>query len=307
MTSLVMVNWTSLLIFLFSASVFSQEVEVKVISVSKHKNFQVGIGSKVELQFPGRDVVRDALFLGRMVDQDLKDLEFLFLDQKLNRVYMVNPENLRGIRKSRTQAIISPIDQMGSTCTAYGFFHFWNQTFVSKLESKEELSEVMSSDRRRMQYLEEIIDIYYIQNRTNITTLLKRDGERFGFKCKNNLFKDSRQAADFVFLKASEGFPVMIDFNIASRMVTSTYELTDYESPLSRDSRLWIPRKVGQRITSGHVIVVAGAFVSRGRQKLLVLDSNWVEPRIWDVERYLKRKAAVKEMGFHTCVSSTDL
>jgi hypothetical protein len=253
------------------------------------------------LSFSDRDDVKEALFLGRMVDQELKDLEFLFLDQKLNRIYMIDPSNLLGIKKSRTQAIISTIDQMGSTCTAYGFFHYWNQIYVSKFKALDELSVVMSSDRRRMQYLEEIIELYYLQNRTNITTLLKRDGERFGFKCRNHKFTDTKLAADFLFEKAYDGNPVMIDFNVASDMVTSSYEVTDYETPVSRDPRLWIPRKVGQRAASGHVIVVAGAFVTKGKQKLLVLDSNWNEPRVWDIDRYIKRKAAVKEMGFHTC------
>jgi hypothetical protein len=296
-----MKKWLSFLVILISFSVFSKEVEVKFTSIVKHKNFDIAIGSKVELRFPDREIVEEALFLGRMVDQDLKDLEFLFLDQKRNRIYMIDPSNLMGVKKSRTQAVISPIDQLGSTCTAYGFFHYWNQVFVSKFKASEDLSVLMSSDRKRMQYLEEIIELYYLQNRTNITSLLKRDGERFGLKCRNNKFTNAKLAADFIFREASEGNPVMIDFNVASNMVTSSYEITDYETPASRDPRLWIPRKVGQRSSSGHVIVVAGAFVTKGRQKLLVLDSNWTEPRVWDLERYLKRKAAVQEMGFHTC------
>lgn len=296
-----MKKWSAIFVLVFSSSVFSKEVQVKVTSPIKHKHFDVAIGSKVELNFSNRELVKEGLFLGRMVDQDLRDLEFLFLDQKLNRIYMIDPSNVSGIRKSRTQAIISPIDQMGSTCTAYGFFHYWDQMYVSKFKAADELSVVMNSDRKRMQYLEEIIELYYLQNRTNITTLLKRDGERFGFKCRNNKFTNTKMAADFLFQKASEGNPIMVDFNVASDMVTSSYEVTDYETPASRDPRLWIPRKVGQRAASGHVIVVAGAFVTKGKQKLLVLDSNWTEPRVWDLERYIKRKAAVKEMGFHTC------
>src|SRR5690606_41717293 len=50
-----------------------------------------------------------------------------FLDETNNRISMIDPGNLTGFRKSTAQRIISPIDQIGATCTAYGFFHFWGQ------------------------------------------------------------------------------------------------------------------------------------------------------------------------------------
>jgi hypothetical protein len=159
----------------------------------------------------------------------------------------------------------------------------------------------MESDRKRLQFIEEIIDLYYLQNKLNITTLMKNFGKRFGFVCKSNPFTDPKKAADFIFNKTSEGKPVLIDFNIGPDMVTSTYDLNDYETVSGRDARLWVPRKVGQRNAGGHVIVAAAAFVSKGKKKILVLDSDWAEPRVWDLERYLSKKAAVKEMGFHTC------
>lgn len=294
---------TILLLSFLSFSVFAQEVTVKVTDRLKHPNFELAIGSRVQLDYKTKNIQKDAIFLGRMVDQEKNTMEFLFLDEKKTRISMIDPENIDGFRKSRTQPVISPIDQIGSTCAAYGFFHFWNQSYVSGFKSTEELAVTMESDRRRMQFLEETIDAYYIQNKTNITTLMKKYGKRFGFSCKNNPFTDSKKAAAFLFEKASSGSPIMIDFNIGSDMVSSTYEVTDYETPVSRDPRLWIPRKVGQRTSSGHVIVAAGAFVSKGKKKLLILDSNWTEPRVWDLDKYIASKAAVKEMGFHTCTS----
>ena len=287
--------------FFFSLTVWSAEVTLKVLSAVKHPQYDVGIGSRVELDFKTRNFKQQAIFLGRMIDQDSNNVEFLFLNETKTRITMIDPDNLGGIRKSRTQPIISAIDQMGNTCAAYGFFHFWNQMYVSAFRSTSDLPMTMESDRKRMQFLEEAIDLYYLQNKTNITTLMKKYGKRFGFNCKNNPFKDSRKAADFLFKKALEGKPILIDFNIGSDMVSSSYEVTDYETPVSRDPRLWIPRKVGQRTASGHVIVGAGAFISKGKKKLLVLDSNWTEPRVWDLDRYIRSRAAVKEMGFHTC------
>lgn len=292
---------TLLLLTLFSFSALAAEVGVKVVSAVKHANFDVGIGSRVELDFKTKNVKKPAIFLGRMVDQENNTIEFLFLDEKKTRISMIDPENIEGFRKSRAQTVISPIDQMGSTCAAYGVFHFWNQMNAVGFKGTEALPETFESDRKRLQFIEEAIDLYYLQNKINITTLMKNYGKRFGFKCKNNPQTDSRKAAEFLFNKGLEGKPILIDFNIGSDMVSSTYEVTDYETPVSRDPRLWVPRKVGQRNSSGHVIVAAGSFISKGKKKLLVLDSNWTEPRVWDLEKYIASKAAVKEMGFHTC------
>lgn len=288
-------------LIVFASIAFAQEVEVKVLERVKGSTYDLGVGSKVSLDFVSKNETKDAIFLGRMVTQDGKVQEYLFLDEKKTRITMIDPENLRGFRKSSAQAIISPIEQLGSTCAAYGFFHFWGQMYEVGFKGTEELMSTMESDRKRLQFVEEAIDIYYLQQRINITTIMKMYGKRYGFSCRNNSFKDPRAAADFIYQKTSEGKPVLIDFNIGSDMVASTYEVTDFETPLRRDPRLWVPRKVGQRTSSGHVIVAAAAFMAKGRKKILVLDSNWTEPRVWDLARYIGSKAAVKEMGFHTC------
>jgi hypothetical protein len=299
-----MFKTASVFLLFVSLSALAQEVTVKVLERKSHQNFSIGVGSKVELTFSRERTTKQAIFLGRMVDQNKKNIEFMFLDEQKTRILLISPENVEGLNKASTQPIIRPIDQKGSTCTAYAFLHFWDQIYMSKFKSTQQLIDVMSSDRGRMQYLEVAIEKYYINNRTNITTLIKEDGKDFGFTCKNNPFTDSKQAAEFIFQKTSEGRPVMIDFNIGgSDMVTSSYELTDYEKPLTMDRRLWIPRKVGQRTTSGHTIVAAAGFISKGKKKVLVLDSDWSEPRVWDLQRYIAQKAAVKEMGFHTCES----
>ena len=290
-----------IVLFLISFSALAQEVNVKVLSRIKHGHFDLGIGSQVELDFKTSRQVKKAIFLGRMINQDGETIEFLFLDEVKTRIMMFDPDNISGFRKSTSQAIISPIDQVGSTCTAYGFFHFWEQMYEAGFKGNAELASTMEPDRRRMQFLEEAIDLYYIQNKINITSHMKNYGKRFGFKCKNNSFKDPSLAADFIFKITSEGRPVLIDFNIGSDMVASSYEINDYETPVGRDPRLWIPRRVGERMSSGHVIVAAAAFISKGRKKVLVLDSNWTEPRVWDLKKYVSSKTAVKEMGFHTC------
>lgn len=290
-----------IVLLFFAFNTLAQEVKVQIISYQKHTSFKLGIGSKVNLQLTNTNQIIEAIFLGRMVDQENRTLEYLFLNELETKVLMVNPENVEGLKKSQTWPVISPIEQMGSTCTAYGFLHFWDQIYFNNTSGNDEFKDVMRSDRKRMQFLEETIDHYYLQNRINITNVLKKHGKRFGFACRAHRFKQPKEASQFLFEQVSRGIPVLIDFNIGSDMVSSSYEFVDFETNDLRDPRLWIPRKVGQRSISGHVIVAAGAFISKGKKKLLVLDSNWSEPRVWDLQRYIENKAAVKEMGFHSC------
>jgi hypothetical protein len=92
-----------------------------------------------------------------------------------------------------------------------------------------------------------------------------------------------------------------MEFWIGQKMLRSSYELMDFETQVEKDTRLWIPRRIGVRNGGGHAIVAAAAFTSKGRKKVLVLDSNWTEPRVWDLETYLGPETKISEMIFHNC------
>ena len=121
----------SVFLLFMSFSLLAQEVTVKVTTPFRHRNYELGIGTRVELDFKTRNVKKPAIFLGRMVDLERRSIEFLFLDEKKTRISMIDPENIEGIRQSTAQPVVSPIDQIGSTCLAYGVFHFWNQIYIS--------------------------------------------------------------------------------------------------------------------------------------------------------------------------------
>jgi hypothetical protein len=67
------------------------------------------------------------------------------------------------------------------------------------------------------------------------------------------------------------------------------------------DSRLWIPRKIGQRNSGGHSIIAVGSFDLNQKTYLLMLDSDWSEPRIWDMDSFLNDKTALDEVEFVSC------
>jgi hypothetical protein len=67
------------------------------------------------------------------------------------------------------------------------------------------------------------------------------------------------------------------------------------------DGRLWLPRKTGERNSGGHSVVAVAAFEALGKKRLLMLDSDWAEPRIWDLELALGGRTDIGAIEFHSC------
>ena len=291
-----------LLILIFTFSALAAEVKIHPLTIVKHDLFDLGIGSKVELEFVGQNQKMEAIFVGRMVGSEEFGEELLFLDEKETKIHMVDAESTKSkIAKSRMQTLLSTFDQAGETCMAYALFHFWQQLPTAGYKGNQELQTMMISERSRMKFLEESITRYYMGTSFGLKSIMKDYGSRFGFKCRELVFDDSKKAIEYVYNRALQAKPVLMEFFLGPNMVESSYEIEDWETKIKLDPLLWIPRKVGERNSSGHALVAAGAFMAKGRKKIMVLDSNWTEPRVWDLERYLGGKTAIDEMIFHSC------
>ena len=115
-----------LLVLSFSA--LAEEVQMRVISPVKTPDYDLGIGSRVELNFVQSNKVSQAVFLGRMLGHEQFKDEMFFLDERNSRIHMVDTKSIRtNATKSRTQNLIITIDQAGETCAAYALYHFWIQ------------------------------------------------------------------------------------------------------------------------------------------------------------------------------------
>jgi hypothetical protein len=62
-----------------------------------------------------------------------------------------------------------------------------------------------------------------------------------------------------------------------------------------------VPRKTGERSGGGHSIVAASFFMLGDRPEVIVVDSDWSEPRIWDLNDYLDARTAIQEVEFISC------
>lgn len=283
-------------------SAFAEQVKLKVITAIKDVHYDLGIGSKVELTFVEKNEKKEFLFMGKMIGHPEFGQEILFLDEKDTRILMIDAESVNSsFQATKMQNIISPVDQTGDTCAAYALYHYWLQTATLGFRGNSELGPVMSKEHSRMKFLEESITRYYMGRSANLRPIMKTFGDRFGFKCKEKIFETAAKAVDYVYNQSMIGRPVLMEFFLSNEMVDSSYELEDYETNSEMDTRLWIPRKVGEKNGGGHAIVAAAAFTTNGRKMVLVLDSNWTEPRVWDLAKYFGEKAAISEMIFHSC------
>ena len=222
-------KWTMLLIFFCSSLAFAEQVKLKVISAIKDSRYDLGFGSKVELTFVEKNEKKEFLFMGRMLGHPDFGDEILFLDEKDTRILMLDVENMSAdFLKKIMQSIVSSVNQADGTCAAYALYHFWQRTDAVGFKGSNELGPVMSKVRSRMKFLEESITSYYLGHSANLKPIMKKFGERFGFKCKERIFTETIKASDYVYNLALSGKPAIMEFFLGKEMVTSDFEIEDY-------------------------------------------------------------------------------
>jgi hypothetical protein len=140
------------------------------------------------------------------------------------------------------------------------------------------------------------------QHRFSILAILNSFGKSYGFSCRKNKFTDTTSAQKFVLAETALAHPVLLSFNIGPNMYDGPFNLAiDNNHGILEDVRLWLPRKIGQRAHGGHSVVAAGQFKIDKSNYLIMLDSDWNLPRVWDVDAALGDRTAIKEIEFFTC------
>ena len=140
------------------------------------------------------------------------------------------------------------------------------------------------------------------QHRNSIDGILNGYGKKFGFHCKKYMTDNFEDAKKNIISNLSLGTPVLFSLNIGPNMAESPFSLQYYDkNKPEMDTRLWIPRKIGERNSGGHSIVAAGFFEYINKTFLVMIDSDWSEPRVWDLELFLNNKTALSEMEFISC------
>jgi hypothetical protein len=267
---------------------------------------QVGVGSHLTMMVPAANGSAtqkvNGVFLGKIINPDSSMSGYMLLDETNAVVYFAKKENVEAGRYS-FQPILKPYDQIGGTCTGYAIDHYFQQMYWSGFPGDGQLYTEISTEKGRTQLLVDSINEYYfvLQHRYSLVGVMNKMGLRFGFKCKMKQFNEVGAATAYLQNQVKAGLPVMVSFLTGTNMVDAPFTMSQYENRIPLDNRLWVPRNKGDRKSGGHSVVAAAYFENKGRPTLLMLDSDWAEPRLWDIQSYFNAKTAIEEVEFITC------
>jgi hypothetical protein len=295
-----------MLIFVFlglALSAFADPIRIRMEEPSAHGNYRIGVGSRISIDLPGRQTLHSGLFLGRLIEPNGTPSSYMFFDQRTHIVYYADRNSVE-IHQRNLESILKLYEQKGGTCTGYAMSNLLHQMNLAGFQGNGKLKTILSTEQGRTQLLIDAINQYYLvlQHRYSIQGILNQYGREFGFTCQSKVFDTSWEVENFLQEKLPRGIPVLISFSRGPDMVTSKFRFVDFDHPSRKvDTRLWIPRKIGERNSGGHSVVAVAGFQVEDHIQLLMLDSDWEEPRIWDMNDYLDDRTALKEVTFVTC------
>jgi hypothetical protein len=281
---------------------FAEVVSFKISDKISFNENIIGIGSSVKMTATDKSLNGDFIFLGNGINPSGEETFRILLNKNSKSISLVNSDEFK--RNNSLQKILDLYEQKGGTCTGYAIFDYLQQIVLNNFVGNGELPKLISTEEGRSQLLADSINRYYLetQHRNSIKGIMNAYGKDFGFKCTNYQTNDISKAKTRLLSQLSLGNPVIISFNIGPQMVTAPFPIIKHgEKNGEVDNRLWIPRKIGERNSGGHSIVAAANFKFNGKDYLVMLDSDWTEPRVWDVDSYLANKTAIEEVEFISC------
>lgn len=290
-------------LIIISSLSFASDISTSVIKEVAGGAFRTGIGSTINLQTNDAKLSGEAIFLGRAVRSNGDKTVEMYLKLNSKKVFYIESSNFNQLNPG-LQAILDPYEQSGGTCAGYAMDNFLQQLNLTGFTGTKELGKVLSSEEGRTSLLVDTINQYYLtlQHRYSITGIMNGYGKKFGFKCKNFKNDSIQTAKSQILAELKLGQPIIFSFNIGPDMVKSPFSLEAYGQPHpGLDNRLWVPREIGQRNNGGHSIVAAASFSVGNKTYLVVIDSDWSEPRVWDLDTFLNSKTAISEIDFISC------
>ncbi len=291
-----------IVLLLVGLNAFAEVTSFKITDKISFNENMVGIGSSVKISSSDKLLNGDFIFLGNGINPTGEETFRILLNKNNKTISLVNSEEFN--KNNSLQKILDLYEQKGGTCTGYAIFDYLQQIVLNNFVGNGELPKLISTEEGRSQLLADSINRYYLetQHRNSIKGIMNAYGKEFGFKCTNYQTNDLDKAKKRLLTQLSVGNPVIISFNIGPKMVTAPFPIVKYgEKNGEVDNRLWVPRKTGERNSGGHSIVAAANFKFNGKDYLVMLDSDWTEPRIWDVDSYLSTKTAIDEIEFISC------
>jgi hypothetical protein len=257
--------------------------------------WKLNFGAHVHVKPKGQEAGFDATFAGRTHSTQNKESYLFFKSGSPDELHIAENDPVRlqysngtpipsfWIRSSPQSAC-----QNGNTCAAYATFNALRHAQHIGLRGNGLLARKMNSEVERDAFLESIIGRLYGNNNRarNLDEAVSTYAQSFGYHSLSfspwtHNFKET------MLKELKNGWPVIMRFDIGMAQTPTPYRLLELSGAKNYVDRLWIPRHASDFKRPdgiGHAVLATGTFEHNGKHYIIVVDSNWNQPRLWDAD-----------------------
>lgn len=268
---------------------------ITVLGEAPANDWKLDFGTKVHVQPKGQDSGFDATFAGRSYSTQNKESYHFFKHGSSDELYIAEQDPVRlkfsngdplasfWVRSSPQSAC-----QIGNTCAAYATFNALRHVQYIGIRGNGLLSRKLDNPTEQDAFLASIITRLYGNNNKarTLDEAISTYAASYGFHVLSfspwtHPFKDT------MLKHLKKGLPVIMRFDIATTQTPTPYRLLELSGAKDYAERLWIPRRANDPKHSdgiGHAVLATGTFEHNGKQYIIVVDSNWSQPRLWDAD-----------------------
>jgi hypothetical protein len=237
-----------------------------------------------------------AYFLGRIVAPEGDDAGILVYEATRNLVHLVPMDQIEGtlsdgtvLRPEQLLPVMRSRNQVEATCQPYAMNNCISQLARVRagqpnLANADQLAwrRTLSTEVGRSELLVRALLQRFDSKNTPLAQAVEL-AKPFGFVVydipRNNLNDFKAKFLEQV----GWNWPTVVSFDVAESMGTHEANIIAHGSTDTYLRELWLPMRKGQTKADRHVVVALGTIpLPNGQTKILILDSNWRVPRLWD-------------------------
>lgn len=276
------------------AKTLCEKFLIEASAVASYSGFGLTQGEPVKIQF-GEDSNRaSAVFLGRLIGLQDTSPDLLFYEQERKLIHIIPIQKLSIQRRSGesisahdSSPIVRSENQEGGTCAAYSIFNCLRQLHYTGRDGNGTIAKQIETESGRQHLLVRLINEIYLKDRF-YEDVLSEVGKQYGFKFREVLYRDSLDLKKKITKSLRSGSPVMLRFDTNFEMATTPFTVLNHADGVEAERKMWMPRTSRKKAKLGHMVFALGIVEVEGIKKILISDSNWKVPRLWDLSAFDK-------------------
>lgn len=262
-------------------------------------NYDLMLGREIEFSSLENSVQKNkGIFLGllRRIDGTYDDLAvFVPTEQRIVLIPSswvdIRTADLNfGVNLANLFPVPRSVNQQGGTCAAYAIFNAFRQLRYRDIKGNGMIEQHFATEESRHRFLTQVHYDYYSDSnwKDAVANTTRETGIAFYDISTNSVSGFQTELRKYL----AQGLPVLVRFDVAKTMAQTPYTLFEYSKNAATDRLLWLPADSSGSSNGGHQVVALGTFVHGVNEYVIILDSNWQAPRIWDMREFEKLYSA---------------